>query len=78
MKLLVLLAVGLLLVWLWRSGRKKAAPPAPKAKSPGASDMVRCPVCAVHVPSSDAIHGKLGGYCSEAHRLTVEPPQNPP
>jgi uncharacterized protein len=34
--------------------------------------MVRCPVCALHLPHTDAVAGRTGQYCSEAHRQQAE------
>jgi uncharacterized protein len=73
MKYLLVLAVVLIAVWLWRNNRrseneerKPAAPPA----VPAPQDMVRCPVCAVHLPRADALPGPDGRlYCSQEHRL---------
>lgn len=75
MKFLLFLAIVLLVVWLWRSGRRseqrsdQAAPPAP----PGPQEMVRCAHCGVHLPHGDAIVGRIGLYCSSEHRQLAEP-----
>jgi uncharacterized protein len=72
MKYLVLLAVILVAVWIWRNNRRvdkqdSATPPRPVA---GPQDMVRCPVCSVHLPRTDALAGPDGRmYCCQEHRL---------
>lgn len=74
MKFLLFLAIFLLAVWLWRSGRqgvdrsdnKPAAPQSPQ-------EMVRCAYCGVHLPRSDALTGRAGLYCSAEHRHSAEP-----
>ena len=74
MKYLLVLAVVMLAVWIWRNNRRlerqdrpAAPPPAPLA-SP--QDMVRCPVCSVHLPRTDALAGPDGRlYCCPEHRL---------
>lgn len=75
MKFLLFLAVVLLGVWLWRSGRRKE--PAERADTPppasGPQDMVRCAHCGVHLPQGDAIVGRIGYYCSPEHRQLAEP-----
>ena len=44
-----------------------AAPAAPQ-------DMVRCPVCAVHLPRADAVADPQGRlYCSPEHRQSARP-----
>lgn len=74
MKYLLLLAIVLVAVWLWRNNRRiekqerPAPPPAPPLAAP--QDMVSCPVCSVHLPRSDALPGPDGQlYCSQEHRL---------
>lgn len=76
MKALLFLAVVLLGVWLWRSGRRvDSAPddktdPAPSATAP--QEMTRCAHCGVHLPLSDAVKGRQGLYCSAEHRQVAE------
>lgn len=72
MKYLLVLAVVLLAVWLWRNNRRveKRPPPPASAPLPAPQDMVRCPVCSVHLPRGDALPGPDGGlYCCQEHRL---------
>ncbi|MDE2617089.1 MAG: hypothetical protein KGL73_08715 [Burkholderiales bacterium] len=75
MKFLLFLAILLLAVWLWRSGRRsdsrsdQAAAPPP----PGPQAMVRCAHCGVHLPHGEAIVGRIGLYCSSEHRQNAEP-----
>ncbi len=73
MKLVVLFAVLLVAYLVWRSNRTRAAAPPPAARPPAAAalpqDMVRCPVCALHLPRPDATPGASGRlYCSPEHR----------
>ena len=71
MKYLLVLAVVLVAVWIWRNNRRKEQQqPAAKAPVPQPQDMVRCPVCSVHLPRSDALPGPNGQlYCCHEHRL---------
>lgn len=80
MKYLVLLVVVMVAVMLWRGNRRAerqerdaAAPdrrPGGTGETDQPQDMVRCPVCAVHLPRSDALAGADGQlYCSNEHRL---------
>ena len=73
MKYLLVLAVVLVAVWLWRNNRrveKQEPPPAAKAPLAAPQDMVRCPVCSVHLPRTDALAGPDGRlYCCQEHRL---------
>ena len=71
-KLIFIVVVTVLLVlWFKSMGRKRrdeggerdAAPP----KTPG-EDMVRCRVCGVHMPRSEALLSQGQTYCSDDHR----------
>ena len=75
MKFLLVLAVLVIAYLVWRSGRTRAdEDERPKAPRPDATpalpqDMVRCPVCAVHLPRPDAVAGSSGRlYCCAEHR----------
>lgn len=79
MKYLVLLAVLLAVYLLWRVQRPRppsgdGAASRPNAATPALpQDMVRCPVCAVHLPKADAVGGTQGRlYCSGEHRRLGE------
>jgi uncharacterized protein len=75
MKYLVILLVILAVVWLLRSNsRRRGGQPPDAARKPESlpqpQDMVRCPVCSVHLPRSDALAGPDGRmYCCADHRL---------
>ncbi len=70
MKYLLVVAVVFAVYFFWRWARSaKGRPPDGKAAPPGAlQDMVRCPVCSVHLPAADAVPGRLASYCSAQHR----------
>jgi uncharacterized protein len=76
MKYLLVLAVLVIAWMLWRSGRRRADDEASTAARPGPApapalpqDMVRCPVCALHLPRPDAVAGSSGRlYCCAEHR----------
>lgn len=78
MKYVVLFAVLLVVYLLWRSQqaaeraaeRAEAARRAPPAPTPiTQQEMVRCPVCSLHLPKGDALPGGSGRlYCSPEHR----------
>jgi uncharacterized protein len=75
MKLALLIGVVLLGAWFWRSGRRASKEGSVKRKAPLApqSEMIRCLHCAVHLPSAEAQHGRLGPYCTTEHRQLAEP-----
>lgn len=74
MKYLLVLGIVLIAVYVWRANRRgehrppAGAPPQP----PSVHDMVRCPVCSLHLPAADAVSGQRGRYCSAEHRQQVE------
>jgi uncharacterized protein len=72
MKYLILLAILAVAYLLWRNARLQRRDAPPKGGGPAASpqDMVRCPVCSLHLPRGDAVAGSDGVmYCSQEHRL---------
>jgi uncharacterized protein len=76
MKLILLLA-ALAAAWLWRQHRDADQAQQRTARSaaprPMLQDMVRCGVCAVHVPRPDAVAGRHGAYyCCAEHRRHAE------
>lgn len=76
MKYLLVLILALVVFWLWRSsrqaGKTAAQPQRPARQAPAGkkeiTEMVACGVCHVHLPKSEALIGRDGFYCSEAHR----------
>ncbi|MBL0730145.1 PP0621 family protein [Piscinibacter sp. HJYY11] len=76
MKYILLLAVVLGTLWLMRTLRKPKLPPQPGATPPPApalpEDMVSCTQCGMHLPRSEALPGRGGVFCSEAHRGAFE------
>jgi uncharacterized protein len=77
MKYLLVLAIILVAIWLWRKARREelqsrtpppSPPPAPGAIAPPQA-MLRCAHCGLHLPAADAVRGTDGAaYCSTAHR----------
>ena len=79
MKYLLIVLVVLLVLWLARSGRRRdgggeaasSPPPAPSGQSTS-EEIVACAHCGVHLPRSEALPGRGGLFCGEAHRLAFE------
>ena len=76
MKYLIVIVILLVVYLLWRSKRADAQSGDDAAASTTAApalplDMVRCQVCSLHLPRSEALPG-AGGllYCSVEHRLS--------
>jgi uncharacterized protein len=72
MKYVLIIAIVLLVLWLWRGSRREERDSAgPARPQPGVQqqDMIRCPVCSVHFPRADALPGPDGRlYCCADHR----------
>lgn len=72
MKLLLLVAVVLGVLWLLRSRKPGGGASSASGKSGRPSEpthpMVSCAHCGVHLPREDAVAGGDGLYCSDAHR----------
>ncbi len=71
MKYLLILLALLAGVWIWRNGRREALRAKQAARRPAApqlQDMVRCTVCSVHLPASDAVTVRAGVFCCPEHQ----------
>lgn len=77
-KFIVLLVIVALIVWIARGGRgrKPVAPPPPADALP--DTMVACAQCGVHLPKAEALPGRGGAFCCEAHRAAFEGGQGKP
>jgi uncharacterized protein len=73
MKYFLLFVVLYVAYLMWRNGRlaaRKERRPPPQQAPTSPQDMVRCPICGVHLPRPDAVAGTNGLlYCSQEHRL---------
>ena len=67
-KFLLVIAVFIVVYLFLRSYRRRveAAPPPAAAAKPG-EDMVRCRICGVHLPKSEAVTSRGEIYCSKEH-----------
>lgn len=72
MKYLLLVLAILVLVWLIRGARRRDAPPARAERSGDVQPMVACLHCGVHLPAHEALPGRGGVFCGEAHRAEYE------
>lgn len=76
MKYLIVVLVVVLVIWLARRAREPdEAPPARPGRKPPdrrIEDMVHCEVCGLVMPRGDALPGRGGHYCGEAHRAEHE------
>lgn len=69
-----LLGLGVYLLYRAAKRRNQRQDEDRRASAPNVEDMVRCKVCQVNIPRSEAIltHGSF--YCCEAHRQRGEGP----
>ena len=75
MKYLIIIVVVLLVLWLARSSRRVAAPPRQSSDTPPSSKqqpMLACAHCGLHLPRDEALPGRGGVFCGEAHRAEYE------
>ena len=74
MKLLVVLLVIVAVLWLVRGAGRRIGGGAPPAQRPPPlqDSIVACAQCGLHLPSGEALPGRGGVYCCEAHRSTHE------
>ncbi|NOQ93281.1 MAG: hypothetical protein GQ547_01460 [Methylophaga sp.] len=64
MRILVLIAIGLLLYVIIGNLLRKSRPPSPKEIS---EKMVQCQHCGLHVLEHEAIQSGSNYYCSQEH-----------
>jgi len=64
MRILVLIAIGLLLYVIIGNLLRRSRPQVPKAS---AEKMVQCQHCQLHILEQEAIHRSGNYYCSQEH-----------
>lgn len=81
MKLLLLVLIALAVVWLFRSSGRKSgrveppsAPPPAAPAPPERETIIACAHCGLMLPTGEALPGRGGVFCSEAHRAAFEKP----
>ena len=76
MKILLFLVVVFVLLWLLRGAttnrRRGGAAKPPQAPQ----QMIACAHCGVHLPRDEALPGRGGVFCGDAHRAAFEKAQN--
>ena len=74
MKIALILAVIVFGAWLWRSNRRVQGQDDARAHQvrSQAQAMVACRHCGLHLPSSEAVKGPHGVYCSQEHRASAQ------
>lgn len=76
MKFLLFLVAVLVLLWLLRGSWRRVRRPPSASPPPSAGDtpqpMLRCAQCGLHLPRDEALPGRGGVFCGDAHRETFE------
>ncbi len=74
MKILLFLVAVFVLLWLLRGGTRRRKPTPPPGARPATEPqpMLTCAKCGVHLPRDEALPGRGGVFCSEAHRTVFE------
>lgn len=74
MKYLLVLAVVVVAIWVWRNGRRVGdGDDQGKRRSANAViPMVACDLCGMHLPESELVKGERGRYCCQEHRRRHE------
>lgn len=71
--LLLLIAVFVLFLLLRGSWRRARKPPASKpTEGEVPQPMLRCAQCGLHLPRDEALPGRGGVFCGDAHREAFE------
>ena len=81
MKFVVFVLAVLVLLWLLKRALGSRVPPSGRRPDAQADakplPMVTCVVCGLHLPRHEALPGRGGVFCGEAHRAEHER-QHPP
>lgn len=73
MKFILVLVAIVALLWLLRGVRRRVPPPAPAPAKPAAPQpILACAHCGVHLPRDEALPGRGGVFCGDAHRQAFE------
>jgi uncharacterized protein len=73
MKFVLFVVALLALLWLIKgSVSRRVPPPRDAGRAPEPLPMVSCAVCGLHLPHNEALPGRGGVFCGEAHRAEYE------
>ncbi len=79
MKFFLFLIAVFVLLWLLRGALNRRGGAAASASRPPPSapqEMIACAHCGVHLPRDEALPGRGGVFCGDAHRTAFEKAQN--
>ena len=72
MKFLLFAVAVVVLLWLLRGSWRRRMPPPAGPPPPPMLPMATCLQCGIHLPRDEALPGKGGLFCGEAHRAEFE------
>ena len=77
MKFILFLIAVFVLLWLLRNalGRRGGGAAPPPKSAP--QQIVACKYCGLHLPRDEALPGRGGVFCGDAHRAAFEKEQAP-
>jgi uncharacterized protein len=71
-KIVLFIVAVFVLLWLLRGGTARRSRPVAPRSPAAAQPMLACAECGVHLPRDEALPGRGGVFCSEAHRAAFE------
>ena len=74
MKIVLFVIAVVVLLWLLR-GTATRRRRDPGAQPPSPQPMIACAYCGVHLPRDEALPGRGGVFCGDAHRAAFEQAQ---
>jgi uncharacterized protein len=75
MKIVVFLIAVVVLLWLLRGSTTRRRPDPGAARQQQPKPMIACAYCGVHLPRDEALPGRGGVFCGDAHRAAFEAAQ---
>jgi uncharacterized protein len=74
MKFVLFVLAIVVLLWLLRGAWRRVPPPSAGAPTPSPvpQQILACAHCGVHLPRDEALPGRGGVFCGEAHRKAFE------
>ena len=79
MKFILFLVAVFVLLWLLRNalGRRGGGSNAAPSAKPETTPIVACSYCGLHLPRDEALPGRGGVFCGDAHRAAFEKERAP-
>ena len=72
MKFALVIVAVVVLLWLLRGTFNRRVKPPPKTNTKAPLPMLACAQCGVHLPANEALPGRGGVFCGDAHRSAFE------